>query len=500
MILLLLLFLKLAHSIVIIVLNSIVSFIFIKNGYTMRRTLPVSERIFWITITIILSMVLFFIASNKRISANNSKKHIALFERVYHMILDQYVEVFDAEKLIIGAAKGMIQVLDDPHTSLLPPQDYQTLIDQTTGEYEGLGISIEITDGKYLTVISPFEGAPAWKVGLQAGDRIVKVNGTNVIGISIDEAVKTLRGKRGTQVQLTIDRPGKDTTFDVLITRDRIDLPTVETDTITSNIGYIRIRTFAANSQSQLLHGITDLRKKGINRIIVDVRNDPGGRLDVAINLADEFLTNGIIVYTEGRRGIDNKKYYAHPSASCAKQPMVVLINRGSASASEIFAGAMQDHHRAVIIGEKSFGKGSVQSVEALPDNYHIRITTAYYYTPAGQRIHKIGLTPDITIPWPQQTKHEQDEIHKIQSDTAFSNFMATYSNNYTDKDYRSLTATLHDAGYDFTDYSLKAAIYNAAMTGKKRPMTLPLQLDPQLRQAVELLNVYPSINNGKGQ
>ncbi len=326
-------------------------------------------------------------------------KELKLFSEVLDLVQRSYVNPVTPKELIYGAIQGMLSNLD-PHSSFLTPDDYKELQIETKGSFTGIGIEITIRDG-ILTVVAPIEGTPAWKAGLKPGDKILKINGKPTKGMSLIEAVKLLRGPKGTKVTISILRKGWNELKDITLVRDVIPIMSVHAYTIEPGYGYIRITNFQEKTPNELVKGLAKLEKenKPLKGIIIDLRNNPGGLLDAAVKVADEFLDKGLIVYTKGRIKQQNLRFEATPNKRKHPYPIVVLVNEGSASASEIVAGALQDQHRAILVGTRTFGKGSVQTIIPLPDGSAVRITTAQYYTPSGRSIQAKGIEPDIVVP-----------------------------------------------------------------------------------------------------
>jgi carboxyl-terminal processing protease len=332
--------------------------------------------------------------------AANDYESIELFTDVLTIVKKSYVEDVDTKKLIYGAINGMLTSLD-PHSSFMPPEMYKEMRIETKGSFGGLGIEISIKDG-ILTVISPIEDTPAYKAGIKAGDQILKIDDRFTKDLSIMEAVKRMRGKKGTKVVLTIMRDGFERPKEFPLIRDIIQVKSVKYKTLDEGFGYIRIAQFQERTDGDLAAALASLKKssKGkLSGLVLDLRNDPGGLLEQAVRVADHFLPDGkLIVYTEGREKDSKMRFNAQKGEKEPDYPIVVLINSGSASASEIVAGAMQDHKRAVIMGTQSFGKGSVQTIIPLSDDSGLRLTTARYYTPSGRSIQAKGITPDIIV------------------------------------------------------------------------------------------------------
>lgn len=347
---------------------------------------------------------------------------IELFSYALTTVQSEYAEEPSPKDLIYGALKGMLTSLD-PHSQFLAPEDYKELKTETQGKFGGLGIEISIRDG-LLTVITPLDNSPAWKAGVKAGDKIVKIEAELTKDMDLNEAVKKLRGRPGTEVKITILREDEFKIHEFTITRDVIHIQDIKDVTVLEDtIGYVRLAEFREETSAELRKALYDLKGKGADSLILDLRNDPGGLLNVAIDVAEEFLPAGkTIVSTKGRHPVQNiVSVSKNTNKDFLDWTMVVLINEGSASGSEIVAGALQDNKRAVILGTKSFGKGSVQSVIPLPDGSGLRLTTSKYFTPSGKSIHGTGIQPDIIIKREFKDKdkkeNEEDDIEKIFED-----------------------------------------------------------------------------------
>ncbi|OJS99317.1 S41 family peptidase [Marinobacter nauticus] len=321
------------------------------------------------------------------------------FTEVFSRIKAAYVEEVSDRKLLESAIKGMLSDLD-PHSTYLAPKDYEELEESTSGEFGGLGIEVGMENG-FVKVIAPIDDTPAHKAGVLAGDLIIKLDEKPVKGMSLEEAVKLMRGKPGTVLTLTIMREGESAPIEIDVTRDVIKVTSVKSRMIENGYGYVRITQFQAETGRQFRQALTKLEEEyggDLDGLIIDVRNNPGGVLQAAVETADALLDEGLIVYTEGRIQSSRLRFSAKAGDVMEGTPIVVLINGGSASASEILAGALQDHGRAVIMGTKSFGKGSVQTVIPLDETHAIKMTTARYYTPEGRSIQATGIKPDIEV------------------------------------------------------------------------------------------------------
>ena len=323
-------------------------------------------------------------------------KRIKSFAETLSLVKKNYVEEVEEKDLVYGAIKGMLNSLD-PHSSFMPPEIFTEMQIDTKGEFGGLGIQIGIKNSM-LTIIAPIEDTPADKAGVEAGDKIVKIDGDSTKDISLHDAVSKLRGPKGTSVTITILREGLDDPKDISIIRDIIKLKSVKSKVIDEQIGYVKLTQFQEKTASDLKKALKDLSKKEINSMILDLRNNPGGLLKGAVDVTSQFLPAGkLVVYIKGRSG-DKTEFNTSNGNNYFDFPMIVLVNGGSASASEIVAGALQDWEKAVILGTQTFGKGSVQTVMPLSDGSAVRLTTARYYTPKGRSIQTTGITPDIEV------------------------------------------------------------------------------------------------------
>lgn len=320
------------------------------------------------------------------------------FADVFNQIKQSYVESVDDKTLLENAIRGMLSGLD-PHSTYLDAKSFDELQESTTGEFGGLGLEVGLENG-FVKVISPLDDTPAQKAGIEVGDLIIKIDGKPVKGMPLNEAVDSMRGPRGSAIELTIVREGVRQPFDLKLKRDTIKVLSVKSRTLEPGFGYVRVAQFQANTGAEFRKAIEKLKKdnKNLKGIVVDLRNNPGGILQAAVDVADAFIKDGLIVYTEGRLLNSKSQFRAAPDDIADGVPVVVLINGGSASASEIVAGALQDQKRAVIMGTESFGKGSVQTVMPLSETSAIKLTTARYFTPNGRSIQAHGIAPDIEV------------------------------------------------------------------------------------------------------
>lgn len=363
--------------------------------------------------------LLFFNSNGSHVEADTQDvyKNIEIFTEVLRQVEKNYVEPQDSQKLIYGAIQGMVQSLD-PHSSFMTKEEYDELMTETKGSFSGIGIEITVRD-KILTVVSPIEGTPAYEAGIKAGDKIIMVEGQSTHDMSLIEAVKKIRGPEGTKINLTIAREGTDKPLEFSITRGVIPLKSVRGYSLEPDIGYIRITNFQSNTAEDLSSALDELEKDGaLKGLVIDLRNNPGGLLSQAIDVSELFLDSGVIVSTKGRENAHNIQATAHKDKKQRNYPIIVLVNGGSASAAEIVAGALQDNKKAIILGTRTFGKGSVQSILPLSDGSGLRLTTARYYTPSGKSIQSSGITPDIEIPFlTPDEKAEKTSPHFIREE-----------------------------------------------------------------------------------
>lgn len=383
---------------------------------------------------------------------------LKVFAQALEIIEQHYVEKKTGKELVYGAIQGAVGSLD-PHSSFMTPEEFKELQIETKGQFSGIGIEISLQN-QMLTVVSPIEGTPAYRVGLRAGDQIVKINGVPTKNISLTEAVKKIRGNKGSKVTLTINRQGFPQPKDFTLVREIIPIRSVKARLIEGGYGYIRVTNFQDQTDRDLQAFLEKIRQRQVpfKGLILDLRNDPGGLLEQAVQVSDEFLGSGLIVKTQGRdlgqRMIRNAR-----SGQAGEEgfPIIVLINEGSASASEIVAGALKDHKRALVVGTKSFGKGSVQTIIPLEDGSALRLTTALYYTPSGQTIHEKGIIPDIEVKEPEPPSGKSLES------------------------LRDEAMARHMRGEGITDKS-----WDQPLTDQD------LKQDPVLQKAVELLRHWP--------
>ena len=455
---------------------------------------------------LILTVVMILIVgggiSGKVNERRETYKYIGIFSKVLSLVRSNYVKEVNTKDLIYGALKGMMATLD-PHSQFMDPETYKEMQIETEGKFEGLGISVWIRDGQ-LTVVSPIEGTPAYEAGIQAGDKIIEIDGKSTKDITLPDAVKKMRGSKGTSIILTIEREGVDELLEFTIVRGMIIVKSIPYSFLTENkIGCIRIREFKKSAGKNLEGILGELEKEGMKGLILDLRNNHGGLLNEAAEVCDKFLPKKkLIVSTQGRISSQNLRYLSnevpHPS-----YPLVILINKGSASASEVVAGAIQDYKRGTIVGDKSFGKGTVQSVLALEDGSGLRLTTAHYLTPKGRNIDEKGIEPDIKVELPTFPKI----VSKIASKEYFRGFSQKYLLTHPDvnrkfrvkdKDLDEFSSFLKEKKFDFEEKEwkkaapeikreLRIAITRQAL-GEKVAYEVTRDMDPQFQKAVEVI------------
>jgi carboxyl-terminal processing protease len=386
---------------------------------------------FKVVLTILLVFLLGItigLSRSHKVSAlsTNIYDDLKIFTDVLGFVQKDYVEETNSKDLVYGAIKGMLETLD-PHSAFMPPNMYKEMQEETKGRFEGLGIEITIKDG-VLTVVSPIEDTPAFRAGILAGDQILKIDGESTKNLTLMDSVKRLRGPKGTKVTITIMREGFAKPKDFALTRDVIPIRSVRHDLLEKQFGYIRLSQFQEKTESEFdkaLKALEEESKGSMKGLILDLRNNPGGLLDQAVKVGDRFIESGLIVSMEGRREDQKMKFYAHAPGTLPRYPLVVLVNGGSASASEIVAGAIQDHGRGILVGTQTFGKGSVQTIFPLKDGSGLRLTTARYFTPNGRSIQAKGIIPDIIVkpsppeeekvgPLPKQPTEKDLERHLI--------------------------------------------------------------------------------------
>ena len=380
--------------------------------------LAIKRHLPYITIGLVLGVLL---TLGQRVSADRDGglglplDDLRTFTEIYAKIKNDYVEPVDDKTLIQNAIRGMLAGLD-PHSAYLVPEDYQDLQAGTSGEFGGLGIEVGMEDG-FVKVIAPIDDTPAQRAGVKAGDLVVRLDDTPVKGMTLGDAVKLMRGKPGTDITLTIVREGEDAPLKIVVTRDIIKVTSVKTRDIDDGFAYVRVTQFQSRTGENLRDVVNGIKQKNggsVKGLVLDLRNNPGGVLSAAVSVSDAFLTSGLIVYTEGRLDDAKLSFSAKPTDIIDGAPIVVLVNGGSASASEIVAGALQDHRRAIIMGQKTFGKGSVQTILPMENGSALKLTTARYFTPNGTSIQAQGIIPDIPIDQIRVAAVEEAKISRV--------------------------------------------------------------------------------------
>jgi carboxyl-terminal processing protease len=438
--------------------------------------------------------------NEKAKSADDIYKNIDIFNEVISQVQENYVEPEDSKTLINYAIKGMVQSLD-PHSSFMTKNEYEDLLVETEGSFSGIGIQIALKDN-VLTVIAPIEDTPAYKAGIKAGDKIIKIGDKLTLDITQDEAVKLIRGPKGTKVQLTISREGVDKPLVFTITREDIPLRSVKGYDLGDGIGYLRISTFQGKTYDDMVAALDDLEKGGkLKGLVFDLRNDPGGLLNQAILVSDEFLDSGMIVSTKGRDPKQNIEEYAHKNKKPRDYPIMVLVNGGSASASEIVAGALQDNKRALILGTKTFGKGSVQTILPLSDGSGLRLTTARYYTPSGRSIQVSGITPDIELEYIAPKESTKENEAKEGTITIREKDLKNHIENPDVSDSEQVDVEKQAPDKEIKEETKKEETPEKSVEDAASKAKALVEKDNQVRQAIQLLkswDVITQIKTGK--
>ena len=416
---------------------------------------------------------------------DDTYKELQTFANVIAIVQKNYVEPVSTKDLINGAITGMLASLD-PHSAYLTPDLYHDLEVETRGSFGGLGIEITVKND-ILTVVAPIDGTPAAKAGIKSGDQIVKIDNDFTKGMTLTDAVKRMRGPKGSKIHLTMHREGIPDLFTVTVTRDVIRIDSVKAKDLKDGYDYIRISTFQDGSDTDMEHALDKFRKENhghIKGLVLDLRDNPGGLLNQAVSIGDDLLDGGLVVYTQGRQENQQQKYFAHKKKNFDDFPMVVLVNGGSASASEIVAGALQDQRRAIIVGTQTFGKGSVQTILPLDDESALRLTTARYYTPNGRSIQAVGITPDVIseLPKPSLASLEQPGVELDQNDEIHERDLLHHFNNNQSPGKGKAPAS--GAGADGTG-TPEGAVPGSAGKGAKAGKP---EKDVQLDKAISIL------------
>jgi carboxyl-terminal processing protease len=450
------------------------------------------ERTLWIVVTAFLVAVIVLLSFAPRVLAGNqeaeTQRLLSTFFEVFRFVQENYVdeEKVDPNNLIQGALRGMFDALDDPHSAYLSPEEMRDLDDTTMGRFGGVGLIISKID-RGVEVVAPIEGTPAYRAGVNAGDLIVAVDGESVVEMNIDEVLSVLRGEPGSSVTMTIIR-GKNLRFDVRVVRDMIEVPTVRHDMIPESIGYLRIIQFTPLTVERVEEALKQFEDNGYTSLIIDLRSNPGGLLSGVIDISDFFLSKGPIVSTRSRVRSENHVFYASSRNTIVPDdlPIVVLIDRGSASASEILAGALQDTGRATIMGEKSYGKGSVQQIKRVGDA-GFRLTMSRYYTPLGKNIDKIGISPDVPVQEPELSEEEEQALARIIDEELIKDFLTRYPNP-TEANIDLFEGELADKGIQLDDRYISRLIRNELNRTNNSPPVYDLEFDLVLQEAVNYL------------
>jgi carboxyl-terminal processing protease len=395
-------------------------------------------KIIVLSVCLFLAGVTFGLSQSSKIPAIASSIYddLKVFTDVISHIQRDYVEETKSRDLIHGAIKGMLETLD-PHSGFMPPETFKEMQAETKGRFEGLGLEITVKEG-ILTVVAPIEDTPAHRAGILAGDQIIKIDGELTKNLTLMESVKKMRGPKGSQVTLTLFREGFTKPRDFTLTRDVIPVRSVRHELLEKHYGYIRISQFQEKTDSEFekaMKALEEESKGSLKGLILDLRNDPGGLLDQAVKIADRFIDSGVIVSIEGKRDEQKQKFMAHTQGTLPRYPLVVLVNSGSASGSEIVAGAIQDHHRGIILGTQTFGKGSVQTIFPMKDGSGLRLTTARYFTPSGRSIQAKGITPDLIVKAVRPEEEKEVAVPKMPSEKDLDRHLEIDKNAVKDKE-----------------------------------------------------------------
>jgi len=463
----------------------------------MKKNLPHRDPGFLVASFLVAALLILQIADRSRLEAGSERldaslKAIEVFAEAYRVILDNYADTtkINPTELIANAIRGMLLNLD-PHSQYRSPKEMRELMSATEGEFGGIGIHIGSEQGR-LTVIAPVEGTPAWKGGIEAGDVIVTIDGRPSDTMSLDLAVSLLRGRPGTAVTIEVERVGFARPISIHLIREMIRVPSVR-QTMIRNLGYIRLTTFTERTAEELDEALTTLERARARGLILDLRDNPGGVLTGAIAVANRFLDSGVIVSTISRDPSQTVTHRAGGGGLITRLPLVILINANSASASEIIAGAIQDHRRGVVIGDTTYGKGSVQTVSKLPDGAAITLTTARYFTPSGRSIHEVGIAPNpgMEIPVPAISDSDLAALRKMNEspDTDLLREFARHHKDYDQADLDRLAEALESSGITLSRETMERRLLIELARRNYNRLYLEPRLDPPLQRAIELLS-----------
>ncbi|HHF98483.1 MAG TPA: S41 family peptidase [Candidatus Aerophobetes bacterium] len=448
------------------------------------------KRKIFLTLSVVLTLI-FTLLMVKVQAESDFLSEIRLIIQVYQIIQNEYIEKVNPSKLIEGAIKGMVETLGDPHSRWLTAEEWKEWSVEKKGKFGGLGMVVGIRDG-FITVVDPLEDTPASRAGLKPGDKIIKINGESTEGMTLNQAVEKMRGEVGTQVRLTIKREGVPELLEYTITRELITLPNIK-KRIFGDTGYIKIIGFTnENTSKELRETLSSLKASGVKTLILDLRDNPGGLLSQAVEVADEFLSSGTIVSIRGRDPAESNIYSAHPGGEGIEFPLVVLINEASASASEIVAGAIKDHKRGILVGTKTFGKGTVQNAIPLENGGALWLTTAKYYTPSGICIEGQGIKPDIEIRPFTPTSEEKKIMEEAKNSEEVKEFLEL-NPEWEGKDLKPLLNKLEKKGIKISKELLERVLRE-----KDKNKENDVFNDNQLVQAINLLKSLPVLEQKK--
>ncbi len=457
------------------------------------------ERFIWLSVTLVLTLALTLVLLAPTVTAQsssmNSENYLRLFETAYYLILKNYVDEVPPEKIFKGAMEGMFESLDDPYSLYLGEEELQSLTDMTSGKFGGVGLYISKefyekgnANGRkpYVKVVSPIEGTPAYRAGIHSGDYIYAIDGKSAKDFTTDQASNLLRGPANTDVTVSILR-GENIIFDVLITRAVIEIPTVKWDYINGNIGYLRIIQFTPYTADRVKEALKDFKKTKVSSVIIDVRGNPGGLLNSVVDIGNFFFNKGVIVSTRSRIPGENNVFEATKGILLKKNiPLYVLIDGGSASASEILTGALKDRKRATIIGQTSYGKGSVQQMLML-GNSAIKLTMARYYTPSGANIDKTGIEPDVIVEGYEFEDGDLDDYKILLEENRIGRFISK-TPHPSKAETASFINRLKEEGIDLDSRFLHIMIRNEENRKMDDPPVFDLEYDESLKKVMELI------------